>query len=204
MASFALSPVARQQFLDANGEPLAAGLLYTYQAGTTTPAETYSDNVGTPNTNPIVLDASGSCTIFLDSSLSYKFSLHDASDNPLWTVDGITLVAPPPAGGAVTSDEETIAFSATPAFVGAGQIQKFAMTLTGNVTSSTLSMAGVPTPAIIMMEITQDGVGGRTFVWPANMLGAAVVDGAANKTTTQIFLWDGTNAIALGPGIYTP
>lgn len=201
--SFTLSPVARQQFLDANGKPLAGGLLTTYAAGTTTPIVTYSDAIGTPNTNPIVLDAGGFATIFLDT-VAYKFALTDAAGNPQWTVDNVSLVAAPAAGGAVTSDDQTIAFSATPAFVGAGQIELFRITLTGNVTSSTLSMAGIPTPALISFDITQDGVGGRTFAWPGNVLGGAAVDAAPSKTTTQVFLWDGVNAIALGPGVWTP
>lgn len=197
-----ISPVARQQFLDANGVPLAGGKLYTYLAGTTTPQASYSDAAGTPNTNPIILSAGGFATLFLDN-VAYKFVLTDSADNPQWTVDNITLIAPAAAGGAVTSDDQTVAFSATPGFVGLGQIEHFDMTLTGNVTSSTLSMAGVPLPALITFTIRQDGVGGRTFVWPGNVLGASVVGGGANQVTTQTFYWDGANARAIGPATYT-
>ena len=57
-------PAAEVQFLDANGQPLAGGLLYTYAAGTTTPQVTYTDSTAnTPNTNPIVLDAWGRAQI---------------------------------------------------------------------------------------------------------------------------------------------
>lgn len=200
--SFTISPVARQQFFDANGKPLAGGKLYTYAAGTTTPLASYSDSVGTPNTNPIILDAGGFATIFLQN-LAYKYVLTDANDNPQWTVDGITLVAPPAAGGAVTGDDQTVAFSATPAFVGLGQIEVFRMTLTGNVTSSTLSMPGIPAPTIITFKITQDGVGGRTFVWPANLINPTPVLGSPNAITTQLFFWDGSTGYPLGPGVYS-
>ena len=56
-----LSPIGNgQQFFDNTGLPLNAGLLYTYQAGSTTPLTTYTDIGGTiANTNPIVLDTSG-------------------------------------------------------------------------------------------------------------------------------------------------
>ena len=52
-----LSPVAGAgwQFFDANGVPLSGGKLYTYAAGTTTPAATFTSVSGaTAHTNPFV------------------------------------------------------------------------------------------------------------------------------------------------------
>src|ERR1017187_3904475 len=73
-----------QHFVDASGNPCAGCKLYTYAAGTTTPLATYTDSTGgTSNPNPIVLDASGSANIWT-ANLSYKFSMHDALDSPLW------------------------------------------------------------------------------------------------------------------------
>lgn len=84
-----LAPDFRQRFFDANGVPLVGGLLYSYVAGSTTPLATYTDASGvTPNTNPIVLDANGECEVWLPQA-SYKFSLHNASDVTLWTVDNV-------------------------------------------------------------------------------------------------------------------
>jgi len=79
-----LSPLAGAgwQFFDNDGEPLAGGLLYTYTAGTTTPQTTYTDDTGgTPNANPIVLDAAGrvSGAVWLTSGVSYKFLLQDSN-----------------------------------------------------------------------------------------------------------------------------
>ena len=57
-----LSPVGgvAAQFFDNSGYPLTGGKLYTYAAGTTTPAATYtSSNGATAHSNPIVLDAAG-------------------------------------------------------------------------------------------------------------------------------------------------
>ena len=45
-------------FDDEKGNPLVGGKLYTYRAGTNTPAVTYSDNAGTANTNPFISIAS--------------------------------------------------------------------------------------------------------------------------------------------------
>lgn len=59
---------------DSNGLPLAGGLVYTYLAGTLTPQVTYTtQGGGSPNANPVVLDASGRASIWLDPALSYRF-----------------------------------------------------------------------------------------------------------------------------------
>lgn len=84
-----LSPVAKMQFLDATGAPLAGGLVYTYAAGTTTPLATYTDSSGgTANSNPIVLDSRGEANIWL-SATTYKFKLCDSTNTEIWTVDNI-------------------------------------------------------------------------------------------------------------------
>jgi len=85
-----LAPFIRFREIDANGLPLVGGKLYSYQAGTSTPQATYTDSTGgTPNANPVVLDASGRAAVWLDISLSYKFVLKDSSDNTIWTEDGV-------------------------------------------------------------------------------------------------------------------
>ena len=64
-----LMPIPRQQFLSASGTPLAGGFVYTYVAGTSTPAPTYFDYTGTNlNTNPITLDSGGFGSIWIPSS----------------------------------------------------------------------------------------------------------------------------------------
>ncbi len=93
MASVLLSPVGNgQQFFDNNGVPLAGGLIYTYQAGSSTPLTTYTTNAGTtPNTNPIILDASGRCPneIWLQTGYSYKFILQTSANVTLQTLDNL-------------------------------------------------------------------------------------------------------------------
>lgn len=85
-----LLPVLRQRYFDADGNPLAGGKLYTYQAGTTTPQATYTDSTGsTPNANPVVLDANGEATLWVDPELSYKFVLKTSADVTQWTVDNV-------------------------------------------------------------------------------------------------------------------
>jgi len=83
---------AGAQFFDNNGNPLAGGLIYTYAAGTTTPAATYtSSSGGTANANPIVLDSAGRtpAQIWLTEGDSYKFVLQTSLGVTLKTDDNI-------------------------------------------------------------------------------------------------------------------
>ena len=96
MAVF-LSPVGgvAAQFFTNTGSVLTGGKLYTYLAGTTTPAATYTSAAGaTFNTNPIVLDAAGrvpsSGEIWLGQSVQYKFVLKDSNDVLIGTYDNVT------------------------------------------------------------------------------------------------------------------
>lgn len=83
----ALLPNAQQQFCDANGAPLAGGLVYFYVVGTTTPKTTYKDSALTvPNTNPVILDAAGRATIW--GSGLFRQVLLDVFGNTVW--DGVT------------------------------------------------------------------------------------------------------------------
>jgi hypothetical protein len=95
-----LSPVGgvAAQFFDNSGNPLTGGKLYTYTAGTTTPAATYtSSNGATAWTNPIVLDAAGRVPsggeIWLTDGINYKFILKDANDVTIATYDNISGIS---------------------------------------------------------------------------------------------------------------
>lgn len=92
-----LSPVGgvAAQFFDNSGNVLTGGKIYTYLAGTTTPATTYTTSSGiTAWSNPIVLDAagrvSGSGEVWLTDSIQYKFILKDSNDVLIATYDNIT------------------------------------------------------------------------------------------------------------------
>jgi hypothetical protein len=88
-----LSPIGNaQQFFDNTGVPLNGGLLYTYQAGSTTPLATYTDINGTvANANPIVLDASGRLAneVWLTYGVNYKFVLKNSAGSTIGTYDNI-------------------------------------------------------------------------------------------------------------------
>ena len=83
---------AGAQFFDDNGVPLAGGLLYSFAAGTTTAAPTYTSATGlTANSNPIVLNAAGRVEeeVWLNAGDSYKFILQDANQVQIGSWDNI-------------------------------------------------------------------------------------------------------------------
>jgi hypothetical protein len=88
--SYSLSPWLKPRFfITGTNRPLAGGLMYTYKAGTTENATTYSDDAGTPNTNPIVLNSDGECDLYLDDSVSYRIILKNALGVPQFDKDRI-------------------------------------------------------------------------------------------------------------------
>lgn len=103
-------------------------------------------------------------------------------------------------GTPVSQSVQTITFSATPSFSTSAPISVFALTLIGNVTSSTFS--GVP--GLVIFQITQDATGGRTFAWPLHFNQPIVPGINANAVTTQLFYFDGATAWPLTPGVVYP
>ena len=76
MANYLISPKDIYSAIDDNGNPLTGGQLFTYIAGSSTPADTFTDASGnTKNDNPIILDSRGEAPVWLDDTLVYKFVL---------------------------------------------------------------------------------------------------------------------------------
>jgi len=102
MASYVISPIGNDQFLDANGNPLVGGKLFTYLTDSSTKVAVFKDNEGlTSHTNPIVLNASGRppSPIFLVGGASYKFVLASPTDtdpptSPIYTWNDIATIDP--------------------------------------------------------------------------------------------------------------
>ena len=88
-----LSPIGNGfQFFTTTGLPLAGGKIYTYQAGSSTPLATYTDNTATvANANPIVLGSDGrpADEIWLTYGYNYKFVLKTADDSTIQTYDNL-------------------------------------------------------------------------------------------------------------------
>jgi hypothetical protein len=90
-----LSPIfgAGAQLFSNDGVPLAGGLIYTYAAGTSTPAAVYTSSLGNiAHANPIVLDSSGrvpSGEIWMTDGIAYKFVVKDVNLVLIGTYDNL-------------------------------------------------------------------------------------------------------------------
>lgn len=199
--SVVLAPVPQQQFFSQSGVPLAFGCVFTYQSNTVTPLATYSDYTGAiQNANPIILSAGGTAQIWLQAGAAYTIVVKSSggtncsTGTTQYTVNGI-------GGGSTQNSAAITPVGGVATFNASAQNQLFTLTLTANTTSNPLTTAGVVAPAFVTFQISQDGVGSHTFAWPANVIGGATVGANASQVTTQTFLWNGTNAYAIGPGM---
>jgi hypothetical protein len=111
------------QFFDNNGKPLTAGVLYSYQAGTSTQQATFTDSTGTTlNPNPIPFGSGARVQIWLTAGAFYKFVLCLQNDGPfcapadvLFSVD---QVPGSPGGSSGSSSSPFTSNSASPATTG--------------------------------------------------------------------------------------
>lgn len=71
--SYTISPSPFQVVLNNAGLIVNNACVWTYVAGSSTPATTYSDNAGTANSNPIRSDSAGRFTAYLLAGSAYKF-----------------------------------------------------------------------------------------------------------------------------------
>ena len=149
MATTSLAPTPKLQFFDANGAPLAGGLLYTYEAGSTTPLVTYTDSTGvSANTNPIVLDSRGEANVWLGAAI-YKFALYTSVGVLIWTVDNINGST---FSVNATGDGTTTAFSVDDGFTAIYINGVYQNRNTYTVTSGTVTFSQAP-PYTSIIEV---------------------------------------------------
>lgn len=95
--------------VDGSGVPLAGGKVYTYAAGTTTDKAVYTDAaMGTPEANPVILNAAGVKNVYAYGN--YKFVIKDANDVTIRTLDNQYYAVPSTTAEVVNS----IAFADSP------------------------------------------------------------------------------------------
>jgi hypothetical protein len=92
-----------RRFIDENGNPISGGKLYTYEAGTTTPLDTYiNDALTTTAPNPIVLSSAGMMTtngvdegpIYVAPD-NYRLVLRSSDDaTTYFDIDDLTVIDP--------------------------------------------------------------------------------------------------------------
>lgn len=106
-AAQTISPSPFQIEFDNSGKIVNNGCIWTYVAGTTTPATTWSDAaLSVPNLDPIRSNSAGRFTAFLSAGSAYKFVYESSCSPPSHgtvyvTADNITAV--PGSGSNVTT-----------------------------------------------------------------------------------------------------
>jgi len=205
-----LTPTPKQQFFDANGDPLVAGKVYTYAGGTTTPIATYTDQTGaTANTNPIILDSRGMANIWLQPTIAYKFLITDendvtqyTTDNILVPVDNLSFASPPPIGDVAPNTGAFTTLSATldVTFSGTGYVQM--------PVGATTDRPGTPAEGMLRYNSTLDTFEGFSNNAWGQVGGAAGATGGGpdevfyenDQTVTLSYTIPSTkNAMSTGP-----
>lgn len=111
----------KQYYETAAGIPLVGGKVFTYDAGTNNPRQTFSDAAGvTLNPNPVILDARGEAVIFWQGN--YKVVLQDSLGNLIWTVDGVATPEASGASAALAALLASTALAAGAALVGSNDV----------------------------------------------------------------------------------
>ena len=202
-----LSPSPKLQFFGTDGLPLVGGKLYTYAAGTTTPIATYTDHTAANlNTNPVILDSAGQAGVWLTDTVTYKYTLTDADDVLLFTVDYVSIpvttnsFASPPAIGSSVPNTGTF----TDLYV----INTLTLESTGaailNV-GTTGERPAAPEEGMVRYNSTTDKFEGYNGAWGA--LGGGATGGGSDSVfiengqtvTANYSIPTGINAMSTGP-----
>ncbi len=170
-----------------------------FDTGTVNLSTIFSDNAGTALANPFTAGTDGFYFFYADDG---KYDVQMSAGTPAIssakTIGDVRL-----ADGGFTTIL-AVAFSATPTF-DASVADTFTMTLTGNVTSSTITnpVAG----KVIRFILTQDATGGWTFAFPADTVRRlTLVDTDVSAITVVSFIYTGANweEISTGSGSIGP
>jgi phage tail protein X len=190
--TYSLAPPPYQTVFNNSGDKVSNACVWTYAAGTSTPIATYSDNLGTANTNPIRTDTAGRLTVYLTPGTGYKFVYELPCTPPghgtvLRTADN---VAGTPAASVVTTGTWIPTLGGTTTYttregswvrVGALVFARGQLTVSTIGTGSTFEIDGLPF-----------AVNGRTSAVVGSVITGAVsfahVGAVASGTTTIDFI----------------
>ena len=90
--------------VDSLGVPLSGAKLYVYEAGTSTPINTYSDTIlSSANANPVESGATGLFPDMFVAADDYKVIFKDANDNTLDTWDNINISSTTSLSGGINA-----------------------------------------------------------------------------------------------------
>jgi len=133
-----------------NGLPLAGGKLRFFDAGTTNPTVVFQDvKKTTPFTQPVILDAQGKKTVFIDGDV--KIQIDDANDVTQETLDNFNYTRVDES--TVNRDVDFVSSTTT---LTTDQDLILVNTSTGNVTVNLPTASGLKGKEYIIKKITSD------------------------------------------------
>ncbi len=205
----------------APGVPLAGGLLYAYQAGTTTPQDTYTgQDAGTPNTNPVVLDANGEADVWMTGI--YKFILKDSNGVQQWSEDNISDTIFSTAFSGTSTTSSIITTGAVTFVTQAGKAwatgQVLILASGADPTNYMLGQVTSYSGTTLVMDITANGGSGTHTDWNISLSGpigptgatggggggSGNVTGPVSSHNGYFAIWDGTSGQLLKDGAGAP
>lgn len=132
------------------------------------------------------------------SALSFGFNAHTGENVLQLKPFGSQSFASVQSNYAMDAAEVVVTQSGSAATFDAGLGNTFELTLTANVTSSTL--VNLQPGQWLAFIVCQGGSGGPwTFAWPSNVFGGGVIGAVGGNCSTQTFYVSGSNAWAVGP-----
>ena len=188
----ALIPTPVMQFLDADGNPLVGGKVYTYAAGTSTPLATFTDYGGaTPNANPVILNSRGEASIWFGTA-AYKLELYTAATVLIWTADNVSASTPVVYGTGVAAALAINVGTAGSILVNGGAL-----------VGTTLNASGLVAMAAAATVGTTLAVSGTATMAAINASGTVAMAGAATVGTTLGVTGTSTMAAINASGVLT-
>jgi len=139
---------------DNSGQALSGGKVFTYIAGTSTPAAVYTNSaLTTPAANPVILDSNGKALVFANGA--YKFVIKTSADVTIATLDNLYYYEVDTFGvwAPSYSASGTLVWTPTPATVLAtytliDKLCFFALQFSGNIASGAGSLFTATLPFI--------------------------------------------------------
>ncbi|MFZ0640653.1 MAG: glycosyl hydrolase family 28-related protein [Candidatus Acidiferrales bacterium] len=176
---------------DLNGTQLLPGTPFFYGLG-----------VDSASGNSSLLLRSGGASAWnmnaSTSALSFGFNAHTGENVLQLKPFGSQSFASVQSNYAMDAAEVVVTQSGSAATFDAGLGNTFELTLTANVTSSTL--VNLQPGQWLAFIVCQGGSGGPwTFAWPSNVFGGGVIGAVGGNCSTQTFYVSGSNAWAVGP-----